>query len=895
MKLIMRRQPFNVIKSGYIDMALFLLIITICNNIKIFLNMRSCMKHNIRIFIVMSFLAIILYGCGSSSSDDTLSPAPVIENEATVLDPLVRETQFGMVQGQEDSQTYSWLGIPYAQPPVGDLRWRAPQDPTPWEGVRPTQGFCSACPQYGGLMGFMDANTFGKPVGSEDCLYLNIWRPKSDTGNLPVLFWIHGGGNWSGQANMTMYHGANFAARENMIFVSINYRVGAVGWFTNPSLRTGDPLDASGNYGTLDLIKALTWVQNNIEAFGGDPGNVTIDGQSGGAQNVFSLLVSPMAEGLFQKAIAQSGGPGSITLADGDKVSSTVLDKLFELDNVPADDPRRNDPATYLRNKPWQDIYACLTPGVAGMLGGGWSSIFEDGAVISDNISDRIDKGDFRHVPMIFGSTKDEAKIFLPLVVSKLKNGDVPVEVAFHELIMNFDPDNPDLALSDVLSPLWLLLYDPLANFTDALAQKMSTDSLANKLAAQQDDLYVYEFAWDEEPAPLDTLVGAGHAIEIPFAFINFGRTADDLFRFAWSSTNLPGRLKLSDAMSGYWAQFCRTGDPNSSGGYPWPARSNKAKGFKKIILDSELNSLPEPTPPGQPAAGLGSAARYICEDFSTVKLAQPDGTAVWYYMPELLKKGDKAPVIIVLHGFSQTDPSISMGQIRHYVRQGCIVVFPQFGLTGLDFLNDLDQNVMLARAISLTNIALSEIGGKADLGDILIVGHSLGGLLALCWEADGGVRPRGMILQNPSVTNQNVPAFVRDKMTMLDFETKGASVKCPVILFSADADTIAPISDTTAACQSLTNAPFRVLYMVHSDYHGKPGLTADHCAPLLIGCSIVPGSGECLLSEENAFDFRVYYAATDAMLDGQDKVVFDMGSWSDGLPLKTVETIMQD
>jgi para-nitrobenzyl esterase len=853
------------------------------------------MRHSIRIFIVMSFLAIILFGCSSSPSSGTPSPAPSTANKEAVSDPLVRKTQFGIVQGHEDGQTYAWLGIPYAQPPVGDLRWRAPQDPTPWTGVRTTQGFCSACPQYGGLMGFMDPDTFGKPVGSEDCLYLNIWRPKSDARDLPVLFWIHGGGNFSGQANMTMYYGANFSGRENIIFVSINYRVGAIGWFTHPTLRGGDVLDASGNYGTLDLIKALAWVQNNIAAFGGDPSNVTIDGQSGGAQNVFSLLVSPLTEGLFQKAIAQSGGPGSTALADGDKVSSTVLDKLFELDQIPADDPRRKDAAAYLRSKPWQDIYACLTPSVAGMLGGGWSSIFEDGTVISDNIADRIDDGNFRHVPMIFGSTKDEAKIFLPLVVSKLKNGDVPVEVAFHELIMDFDPDNPNFALSDVLSPLWLLLYDPLADFTDSLAQKMSTDSLARKLADQQENIYVYEFAWDEEPAPLDTLVGAGHAIEIPFAFSNFGRTADDLFRFAWSSANLPGRLKLSDVMSEYWAQFARTGDPNTPGSYPWPAWSNKPKGFKKIILDSELNSLPEPTPPGQPAKGLGSAARYICENFSTVKLAQPDGTAVWYYVPELLKKGDKAPVMIVLHGFSQTDPSISMGQIRHYVRQGCIVVFPQFGLTGLDIFQDLDQSVMLARAITLTNLALSELGVKADRSDVLIVGHSLGGLLALCWEADGGIRPRRMILQNPSVTNQNVPAFVRDRMTMLDFETKGQEVKCPVILLSADADTIAPISDTTAAYESLTNAPSKVLYMVHSDYHGKPGLTADHCAPLLIGCSIVPGSGECLLSEENAFDFRVYYAATDAMLDGQNNVAFDMGFWSDGIPVKDVETIMQD
>ncbi len=849
----------------------------------------------IRIAAVTSLMVTILFGCGSSSSDDTTSTTPETVNTMTSTDTLVRQTQSGPVQGRIDGQAFAWLGVPYAKPPLGDLRWRAPQDPEPWTAIRPAQGFCSACPQYGGLMGSMDADTFGKPTGSEDCLYLNIWRPRSDEKGLPVLFWIHGGGNFSGQANMTMYHGANFAARENVIFVSINYRVGAVGWFTHPSLRVGGPLDSSGNYGTLDLIKALDWVNKNIEAFGGDPGNITIDGQSGGAQNVFSLLVSPLAEGLFHKAIAQSGGPGSTTITDGDKVSSAVLEKLYGLDNIQAGDPKRSDPAAYLRSKPWQDIYACLNPGMAGMLGGGWSSIFEDGTVILDNVSDRIDKGDFRHMPMIFGSTRDEAKIFLPLVVSKLNNGDVPVEVSFHELIMNFDPDNPNLELSDVLNPLWLVLYDPLADLSDTLARKISTDGLARKLAAQQDNIYVYEFAWDEEPRPLDTLIGAGHAIEIPFVFSNFGRTADDLFRFAWSSANLSGRERLSEAMSHYWAQFARTGNPGYPGGYSWPAWSNKKNGFKKIILDTELNSSPGPTAAGQPSAGPGSDSRYICERFSTVKLDRPDGTAVWYYVPQVLKKEDKAPVIIVLHGFSQTDPSISMGQIRHYVRQGCIVIFPQFGLTGLGFLSDLDQNLMLERAVSLTNLALSEVGSKADLNDTLIVGHSLGGLLALCWEAGGGVHPRGMILQNPSVTNQNVPVFVRDRMTMLDFETMATAVDCPVILFSADADTIAPVSDTTAAYQSLTNAPSKILYMVHSDYHGKPGLTADHCAPILIGCSIVPGSGECLLCAENALDFRAYYAATDAMLDGLNEVTFDMGSWSDGIPVKAVEILMRE
>lgn len=846
--------------------------------------------------IIALFLILSLWGCAGDSSSPSAPHGADVAGVESQTNPLIRPTQSGLVEGLATEGTYAWLGIPYAQAPVGPLRWRAPQAPAAWEGVRPAQGFCRACPQYGGLMGFMDPDTFGVPVGGEDCLYLNIWRPATNATGLPVLFWIHGGGNFSGQANLPMYHGAHFAACQDITFVSVNYRLGVMGWFTHPALRSGDASDASGNYGTLDLIQALTWVKRNIAAFGGDPENVTIAGQSAGAVNVFSLLVSPRAAGLFQRAIAQSGGPGSTSLSAGDQVSAMVLDKLCAQDGIGAGDPRRQDPAwiaDYLRRKPWRDIYACFTPGLAGMLGGGWSSIFADGAVIPGDAATLIKQGAYTRVPLIFGNNRDEAKIFLPLVVSKLGEGGEPVEKAFQRLIMDFDPDHPDLALSDVLDPVWVLLYDPLADAVDWLARKASVDSLAPYLACHQRELYVYEFAWDEEPAPLDTLIGAGHAIEIPFAFDNFGRSADDLLRFAWSTTNQANRERLSRVMMGYWAQFARTGDPNTPGGYPWRPWSNAPLGYKRVILDSELNCSPPPAPPGRPAMGWGSPARYLCERFATVKLSEPDGTAVWYYVPERLR-GARAPVIIVLHGFSQTDPAPSMGQIRHYVRQGAIVIFPQYGLTGMGFLQDLDQNVMLARAIKLTHRALADIGDKADHGDVLIVGHSLGGGLALCWTAAGGIAPRGLILQNPSILHKAIPDFVEARMTFLDYQAMGPAVTCPVILFSAEEDGFAPLEDQLAAYQTLTHAASKVLYLVHSDYHGQPGLTADHCAPLLIGCSI-PKASDCPLGDfmENALDTRVYYAATDALLDGQARPGFDLGTWSDGTPVKPVETIL--
>ena len=221
------------------------------------------------------------------------------------------KTSGGLLRGTTDEGTCVWRGVPYASPPVADLRWKAPRKPEAWQGVREAKEFPSACTQYAGLMATMDCSEIGSLMGSEDCLYLNIWRPKSEAKKLPVLFWIHGGANAVGQSNMSLYYGAHFARGADMIFVSINYRLGPMGWLTSPLLRTGDKLDDSGDYGTLDIIQALKWVHENIEAFGGDPGDVTVAGESAGGINVFTLLASPLASGLFQRAIAESGAPMS--------------------------------------------------------------------------------------------------------------------------------------------------------------------------------------------------------------------------------------------------------------------------------------------------------------------------------------------------------------------------------------------------------------------------------------------------------------------------------------------------------------------------------------------------------------------------------------------------------
>ena len=221
-----------------------------------------------------------------------------------------------MIEGFEDvSNTWSWQGIPYARPPVGKLRWKAPKTPKAWKGILETKSFSEKCSQF-------DLN--GNFNGSEDCLYLNVWRPATQEKDLPVYVWIYGGGNSVGSYSDSNIYGDRLAANANMVVVTISYRLGPMGWFIHECLEDDDPANSSGNYGTLDIIDSLKWVKKNIKEFGGNPGNVTIAGESAGGTNVLSLLISPIAKGLFHKAISQSGSlsfpPRSIYKFDNCKI-----------------------------------------------------------------------------------------------------------------------------------------------------------------------------------------------------------------------------------------------------------------------------------------------------------------------------------------------------------------------------------------------------------------------------------------------------------------------------------------------------------------------------------------------------------------------------------------------
>ncbi len=507
-----------------------------------------------------------LLGC--TSEKDTI---PASADASWSGYPLVF-TRYGPVKGFEDERaTWVWKAIPFAKPPVGPLRWKAPHDPDPWTETREMRSFSPACPQY-----FITGDLI---VGDEDCLYLNVWRPQSQEKGLPVYVWIHGGGNSMGAAALNDYYGARLADTSRLVVVTVNYRLGPFGWFTHSSLRTGrkgDERDDSGNYGTLDLIKALEWVQANISAFGGDPDTVTIAGESAGGLNVLSLLTSPLAKGLFHRAIVQSGLARSSSIAAGDAQAHDVLITLLVRDGLAPDERSAEallasmpnaEIERYLRSKTAKEILSCYVPWYAGMLS--FANIFQDGIVIPYQGFATLQDGSYPNkVPVIIGSNKEEKKLFM-----------------FADPYFSGKDD----------------LYQIVATYGSDDWKARGVDEIARHLRSHNDQppVFAYQFLWGAWNPPGKSLIpppwgfklGSCHTLEIPFFF---GNDAVDavLQVVLFTEQNRPGRQALSKAMMQYAAQFVRTGDPNTTGTYlpRWEPWSNDPRGPKCILFDVNDN-----------------------------------------------------------------------------------------------------------------------------------------------------------------------------------------------------------------------------------------------------------------------------------------------------------------
>ncbi len=496
--------------------------------------------------IVLVAISFALIACTDGGDSNSFSEPPPLGTLVT--------TANGPIEGIDSERAASWkfLGIPYAAAPVDELRWKAPRPIESWSDTRATQSLPDVCPQF-----LYFSNLF---AGNEDCLYLNVFRPRTQERNLPVFVWIHGGGNNNGDTGQEFpaYDGARLAERGNMVVVSVQYRLGALGWLYSAALQDEDPLDSSGNYGTLDIIESLNWVHSNAAAFGGDPQNVTIAGESAGAANVLTLVISEQAKGLFHKGIIQSLG-GSVTSVERAlQESQTLVDDLMATAGAPEQPLTEDELAAYLRSVDPQTLL-----GLANT-----SEIIGDGVVIPAAGYGLLTTGNFPNkTPLLFGTNKDEQKLYT------------------NPLGFNAYPDGPDelrAAVGRYLSDAWRVT---------------GADDLATTLRTLDDmpDFYVYRFNWgstDENgfsplPGDFGDTGGAFHSSEISFMMGN-----EDIFIFPaftnifFNDGNAASRATMSEVMVRYWSNFARTGDPNGNSLPLWEPWSNSSSGFKAVTLD---------------------------------------------------------------------------------------------------------------------------------------------------------------------------------------------------------------------------------------------------------------------------------------------------------------------
>ncbi len=511
----------------------------------------------------LSLLLILIFGSAFIYSAEL----PGWHNDRLVTTP------YGQILGYPDREdTWVWRGIPYAQPPTGLRRWMAPREVEPWKGVLKAKKFASPGPQFSFILK-------GKIIGNEDSLYLNIWRPRSTNTNLPVYVFIHGGGNSIGYANQTKENlGQVLAHRENAVYVSMNYRLGPLGWLYHPKLQiTGQPEDKSGNYGTLDLIEALYWIQHNIASFGGNPSNVIITGESAGGANVLSLLISPQTKGLFHKAMSQSGYPRTYSLEEGAAFTEKLVAKLLILDKIVKttneaaryiQDMKADHFREYLQSQPAHKLLQVLYSPMMGMIA--MPLILRDGTVIPKQGYGVLDDGTYdKKVPIILGSNKDENRLF-----------------------MHFGKQFPNNKA----------LYSTVGDYSADMWKANGVDDLARRFTAVGSPVWAYHFYWGTQddngfsvlPQDWGHKLGAFHSLDISF-FTGTDTVFSGFFsRFLFSARNKPGRQLLSGAMMDYLSSFHRLGDPSAdTPGLPrWQQWSNTDKGPKSLILDADYDTL---------------------------------------------------------------------------------------------------------------------------------------------------------------------------------------------------------------------------------------------------------------------------------------------------------------
>lgn len=470
---------------------------------------------------------------------------------AAVPEPV--KVEGGLVTSTTAStpEVHVFKGIPYAAPPVGDLRWRAPKPAPHWEGARKGDEFGAACMQGAG----------SGPKISEDCLYLNVWTAaKSATDKLPVMVWLYGGGNYQGSGSGAQYDGA--LATKGAVVVTLNFRVGPFGFFAHPELTQESDRRASGNYGMMDQIAALQWVQKNIAAFGGDPKNITLFGESAGAQDVSDLMASPQAKGLFQRVIGESSSWTTVTI--------NKLHTLAEAEQagVKFADGLGAKSLAELRTKPADEV----------LKAGRGTGVIVDGYILPEDPAITFAKGKQNDLPLLVGSNRDEGNFFIPQPVpaakfleqSRARFGDLA------DQFLKFYPAGSDEEAAT--SQLTAASYE--VSWVMRNWARLQTKTGKSKA-------YLYYFT-HEPPAEGNTKNGknqkASHTVEINYVFQSLNS------KRPWTELD----HQLSDSVASYWVNFAAHGDPNGPGLPKWPA-FDESKSPSPLVLGDKVEVGPAP------------------------------------------------------------------------------------------------------------------------------------------------------------------------------------------------------------------------------------------------------------------------------------------------------------
>jgi para-nitrobenzyl esterase len=470
----------------------------------------------------------------------------------------------GEVQGVVTEGISVFKGVPFAAPPVGDLRWKAPAPVHPWTGIKKADAFGPACMQTAGAMG----NT--APV-SEDCLYLNVWTPAAKPGEkIPVIVWIYGGGFSGGSTSVPMYDGMGFA-KKGVVLVSVAYRVGPFGFLALPEL-SAESGKGSGTYGIADMIAGLRWVKENIARFGGDPGNVTIFGHSAGGMAVNMLAASPVAKGLFQRVICMSGGSFAPLQTSNQTTPGLGIPDLKVAEQSGLE---------FLKKLGAADLKAAralsaeaVQKGVAGGMGGMRFRPAADGYIIPSDLYSIYQARRFNDTPILLGNTSAELGSFGG-------RGKTITAAQFEKQVRSQYGPHADAILA---------VYP---HSTDAEAAKSSSDLSRDstfgwstwtwaRLQSEKGKGKAYEYYYDYH-AP--NVSGSGHGSDVPYAFqtLNSGRGGGPK----------PEDLKLSDMISSYWVNFAKSGDPNGPGLPKWPAFSESNP--QAMVFDATPGARPLP------------------------------------------------------------------------------------------------------------------------------------------------------------------------------------------------------------------------------------------------------------------------------------------------------------